>query len=281
LKRKRGEDEEEVEDEDEDEEGSGEWNDLEEDEDDSDSDSDEGDWVDVGGDEGDKKEVKKPSDEDEDEDEDVNLDDFESASDDSSDDSGDDSDDWIDVNHDEDKKPLTKEEAEKIRAETSSNRVFSSQDFERMKKLAAREAAEKRDPRAMAKRRKLIKEGKTFDDMSDDEGEEDNKGVLRVKGMINPENIMAESVRRKNDRMDRLQSIMEGRTAFEAKKRDGGSTNTEKLRNKNFAMQQHSYKNRTKGRNDKQTKKNGAGKRRQKTQNGKRGSAQGTKRRRK
>jgi len=250
-----------------------------------DSDDDSGGWNDVSDDDDDDN----GSDSNKDDDEELNWDELETDSDtdsNSDDNSDSDSDSWIDVSDDEQKEGgkkvvLSKEEKEKMRAEASSTRIFSAKDFARMKKLAARENAEKRDPRAMAKRRKLVKEGKAFDDMSEDEGfESEDEGIVRIKGMVQPENIMAEAVKRKNNRMDRLQSIMEGRSKFEQKKREGGSTNTEKLRKKTFAMVKNSQKNRAKGRDDKQTKKNGAG-RRAKVQMGKKaGKHNQTKRRR-
>ena len=260
---------------------------------------DEGDWQDVSGgesgegegegegEEEEEEEEEKEEEEEEEEgkkksktktEEEVNWDEYETDDSDNSDaDSDADSDDWICVSGDEKdegkkKKVLSKEEKEKLRAEVSSTRVFSSADFLRMKKLASREAAEMRDPRAAARRKKAVARGEAFADMSEDEGySSDENTKTYVKGAIEPSQIMAEATKRKHSKLDRLQTILDGRTKFEQVERGGGTTNTEKLRKKTFAMQQHSYKNRTKGRDDKQTKKNGAGMRGKVKQQGKLG----------
>ena len=45
---------------------------------------------------------------------------------------------------------------------------------------------------------------------------------------------------------ERLEKIIQGRAAFETKSRDGGSTNEEKKRKKNFLMTKFSMSTRTK-----------------------------------
>ena len=57
---------------------------------------------------------------------------------------------------------------------------------------------------------------------------------------------MADAKRKRANKMERLEKVLAGREAFEHKRRDGGSTNTEKKRKKNFLMSKFSVSNRTK-----------------------------------
>mmetsp|Transcript_19617 Transcript_19617/g.40691 ORF Transcript_19617/g.40691 Transcript_19617/m.40691 type:complete len:849 (+) Transcript_19617:51-2597(+) len=176
---------------------------------------------------------------------------------------------WKDVvDEKEDTPSVSRKEAEKVRAEVSKTRVFSSEELARIRKLVARENAIKRDPRLAAKRKRELARGEgddfsdldgsdsdSLDDFSDDDDDEEGGGV---KGRVSEESIMAESKRRRLNKMERLQSIKDGREKFESKSRNGGSTNTEKKRKKNFLMQRQSWEMR-RSKNDKQTRTNGAG----------------------
>ena len=135
--------------------------------------------------------------------------------------------------------------------------------------LVARENAIKHDPRLAAKRKRELARGEgddfsdldgsdsdSLDDFSDDD--DDDEEGRGVKGRVSEESIMAESKRRRLNKMERLQSIKDGREKFESKSRNGGSTNTEKKRKKNFLMQRQSWEMR-RSKNDKQTRTNGAG----------------------
>ncbi|GMI16613.1 hypothetical protein TrLO_g15633 [Triparma laevis f. longispina] len=156
----------------------------------------------------------------------------------------------------------------KIRAETSQNRIFSSAELNKIKKLVAREKAMRRDPRLAAKRKRMeaageadLLSGDELGDSSDsdlDNYESDEEEDIATKRNVTPGDIMAESKRRRLNKMERLESIKKGREEMEFKKRAGGSTNTEKKRKKNFLMQRQSWERRRMD-NDKQTRSNGAG----------------------
>ena len=57
---------------------------------------------------------------------------------------------------------------------------------------------------------------------------------------------MAESKRKRMNKAERLEKIIAGRAAFETKSREGGSTNTEKMRKKHFLMSKFSSETRRK-----------------------------------
>ena len=158
-----------------------------------------------------------------------------------------------------------------------------------LRKLAAREKATARDPRLRAKRKRMEARGeKTEEDDWEEEGSEsddlddfssDEEEDIGTKNIIGAYDIMAESTRRKKSKVERLESIKKGREDFESRKRAGGSTNTEKLRKKNFVMQSKSWGRVRSTANEKQTRFNGAGKKTGKQQMGK--QEKGGKRRRK
>jgi len=174
-----------------------------------------------------------------------------------------------------------KKKAMKVRQEVSSTRIFSSEDFEKMRKLAAREKAIARDPRLMARKKRQEAKAKgeqgeddseedsdesDFDDYSDySEGEDD----IGSKHIIGARDIMALSKKKKLSKIERLESIKQGRDEFESRRRAGGTTNTEKLRKKNFVMQSKSWGKVRSTANEKQTRFNGAGQRGAKRQMGK------------
>lgn len=142
---------------------------------------------------------------------------------------------------------MSKAEREALRLKVSSTRVFSASDFAKMKKLVDREERAKRDPRAAAKLKRAIAKGKQFEQLSDDDSDmdSDDEGI-HIKGAVNPTDIMAEAKRKRMSKAERLEKIIQGRAAFEAKSRDGGSTNEEKKRKKNFLMTKFSMGTRTK-----------------------------------
>ena len=59
---------------------------------------------------------------------------------------------------------------------------------------------------------------------------------------------MAAATRKRQSKAEKIQKILAGRSEFESKQRDGGSTNTEKKRKKNFLMTKFSRDARSKGR---------------------------------
>ena len=160
----------------------------------------------------------------------------------------------------------------KKRQEISSTRIFTSEDFEK---------ATARDPRLRAKRKRQeargekteeddwLSEGGSDSDDLDDYSDDSDAEDLGSKHIIGAHDIMAESTRRKKSKMERLESIKKGREDFESRKRAGGSTNTEKLRKKNFVMQSKSWGRVRSTANEKQTRFNGAGKKTGKQQMGK------------
>jgi protein SDA1 len=147
---------------------------------------------------------------------------------------------------------MTPEEREKLKQEVSSTRIFSAADFVKMRKLVEREELARRDPREAARRKRAIARGQEFEELSGEDSDaasdgEDGKQI-RIKGAVNPDQIMAESVRKRQTKAEKLQKILAGREAFESKERAGGSTNTEKQRKKNFLMSKSSKTARSKGR---------------------------------
>lgn len=144
---------------------------------------------------------------------------------------------------------MTKEQRELLKQQVSSTRIFTTADFEKMKKLVERENRAKRDPREAARRKRAIARGQDFEALSDSESEAESEGDdVNIKGTVNPEDIMATATRKRQSRADRLEKVLAGRTQFETKRREGGSTNIEKKRKKNFLMSKFSQDARTKGR---------------------------------
>ena len=142
---------------------------------------------------------------------------------------------------------MTPEEREKLKQEVSSSRIFTTADFIKMRKLVEREKRLKSDPREAARRKRAIARGKEFEDLSDDDdAEEDDQ--IHIKGAVNPVEIMADAKRKRQTKAEKLAKIIAGREKFESKERAGGSTNTEKLRHKNFVMSKASRGARSKGR---------------------------------
>lgn len=140
---------------------------------------------------------------------------------------------------------LSREEREQLKQKMSSSRIFTTKDFEKMRKLVDRENRAKRDPRETARRKRAEARGQDYDALSDDDGEEDDP--IRISGAVNPEDIMAMSKKKRQSKAEKLESILAGRSKFEAKRRDGGSTNVEKKRTKNFLMTKYSAEARSKG----------------------------------
>ena len=144
---------------------------------------------------------------------------------------------------------MTQEERNKLNMEISSSRVFSAADFSKMRKLVEREERARRDPREAARRKRAIARGKEFDFLSDsDFGSDDEEDMVKIKGAVNPDMIMAEAKRKRKSKAEKLKKVLEGREKFESNDRAGGSTNTEKERKKNFLMTKSSKRARSKGR---------------------------------
>ena len=144
---------------------------------------------------------------------------------------------------------MTAEERAKLKEEVSSTRVFTASDFEKMRKLVERQERLKRDPRAAARLKRRRAQGKEFEELSDDDSDDydsEEEGKIHVKGAVNAIDIMADTKKKRANKMERLEKILTGREQFEHKRRDGGSTNTEKKRHKSFLMTKFSNANRTK-----------------------------------
>jgi protein SDA1 len=145
---------------------------------------------------------------------------------------------------------LTTEEREQLKQHVSSTRVFSAADFAKMRKLVEREERARRDPREAARRKRALARGDGFEELSgeDSDGSDDDEGQIRVKGAVNPDEIMALARKKRQTKAEKLEKVLAGREAFESKERAGGSTNTEKQRRKNFLMSKSSRAARSKGR---------------------------------
>ena len=140
---------------------------------------------------------------------------------------------------------LSQQERELLKQKMSSSRIFTTEDFMKMRKLVDRETRAKRDPREKARRKRAEARGQDYDALSDSDGEEDEP--VRIAGAVNPEDIMAMAKKKRQNKAEKLESILSGRSKFEAKRREGGSTNVEKKRTKNFVMAKYSAEARTKG----------------------------------
>lgn len=143
---------------------------------------------------------------------------------------------------------MTPEEREKLKQDVSSTRIFSTADFIKMRKLLEREQRLKSDPREAARRKRAIARGEEFEDLSDGSSVEMDEDEVRIKGAVNPYEIMAEAKRKRQSKAEKLEKILAGREKFEVNDRAGGSTNTEKRRRKNFLMSKSSRGARSKGR---------------------------------
>jgi protein SDA1 len=144
---------------------------------------------------------------------------------------------------------MTAEERDKLKQHVSSTRIFTASDFAKMKKLVEREERARRDPREAARRKRAIARGQEFEELSEEDSDASvDEDHIHVKGAVNPDEIMAEAKRKRQSKAEKLQKIVAGREAFEAKERAGGSTNAEKQRRKNFLMAKASKVARSKGR---------------------------------
>eukprot|EP00339_Tiarina_fusa_P008897 CAMPEP_0117051752 /NCGR_PEP_ID=MMETSP0472-20121206/35750_1 /TAXON_ID=693140 ORGANISM="Tiarina fusus, Strain LIS" /NCGR_SAMPLE_ID=MMETSP0472 /ASSEMBLY_ACC=CAM_ASM_000603 /LENGTH=810 /DNA_ID=CAMNT_0004766071 /DNA_START=78 /DNA_END=2510 /DNA_ORIENTATION=- len=144
---------------------------------------------------------------------------------------------------------MTTEEREKLKQEVSSTRIFTASDFVKMRKLVAREERARRDPREAARRKRAIAKGQEFDELSEESSDDDSdEDEVNIAGAVNPNQIMAEAMKKRHSKADRLQKVLDGREKFETQQRGGGSTNTEKERKKNFLMSKSSKAARSKGR---------------------------------
>lgn len=142
---------------------------------------------------------------------------------------------------------LPKQKRDDLRQKSSSTRIFSAAEFAKMRKLVEREERAKRDPRAAARLKRRIAKGKQFEEFSDDDSDVDSdEDGIRTYGVVDPGEIMAESKRKRMNKAERLEKIIAGRAAFETKSREGGSTNTEKMRKKHFLMSKFSSETRRK-----------------------------------
>lgn len=156
---------------------------------------------------------------------------------------------------------MSKEERAALSLKVSSTRIFTSEEFAKMRKLVEREEKIKRDPRAAARLKRLKAKGKDFEALSDDSESEDSdfeeaEKKIQVRGAVDLMDIAAHAKRKRASKIERLEKILAGRSKFEHKAREGGSTNTEKKRKKVFLMSKNSFANRTK-QGDKQTARRG------------------------
>jgi protein SDA1 len=79
------------------------------------------------------------------------------------------------------------------------------------------------------------------EDSSDDSDDDEDAGYAKnIRGVVDPLELMADSKKKRQSRAEKLEKIVAGRTKFAAKGREGGSTNVEKKRAKNFLMSKHS-----------------------------------------
>ena len=134
---------------------------------------------------------------------------------------------------------MTPQERSELREEISSTRIFSTSDFEKMRKLVDREEKLKRDPRAAARKKRALARGLDFQELSDDSDSSDDEDLI-IKGAVAPRDIMAMEKKKRLSKIEKLEKVLAGREKFTRKVRDGGSTNTVKQRKKLFVMQKFS-----------------------------------------
>ena len=169
---------------------------------------------------------------------------------------------------------MTQTERDALKQEVSATRIFTADDFVKMRKLVEREKRAKRDPREAARRKRAIAQGREFEELSDESSvDSDDEDGIKIAGAVNPGEIMADSKRKRQSKAERLESILTGRASFESKQRAGGTTDTEKKRTKNFVMSKFSFENRS--------KRNGKSARHEKKSSFIEGSRESKKRRRK
>ena len=142
---------------------------------------------------------------------------------------------------------MTPEEREELTQKVSATRVFTAADFEKMRKLVEREKRAKQDPREAARRKRAAAKGKEFEELSDESDADSDDEQIHTMGAVNPVDIMAEAKRKRQTKAEKLEKVVAGRQKFEAKSREGGSTNEEKRRKKNFLMSKMSWATRSKG----------------------------------
>lgn len=149
---------------------------------------------------------------------------------------------------------MSQQDRERLKQEVSSTRIFSASDFDKMRRLVERERRLRTDPREAARRKRAIARGQDVDalsgdESSDDDGDDDDDSgaaYVRVQGVVDPRELMADAKKKRQTRTEKLERIVAGRTKFAAKVREGGSTNVEKKRTKNFMLSKFSQSARSK-----------------------------------
>lgn len=144
---------------------------------------------------------------------------------------------------------MSTKDRDKLKQQVSSTRIFSAADFDKMKKLVEREHRLKTDPREAARRKRAIAKGLEVDSLSSDDSsdsDDDDDDAIRIAGAVDPRDIMADAKRKRQSKAEKLEKIVAGRTKFASKQREGGSTNVEKKRKKNFMMSKFSREARSK-----------------------------------
>ena len=116
---------------------------------------------------------------------------------------------------------LTEKERKELQLKASSSRIFTASDFEKMRKLVARQKQLQRDPRAIARQKRAIAQnGTDFEELSGDESDDydsDEEDNIRVTGSVRPEDIMASVRRKRLNKAERLEKVIAGREKFESK----------------------------------------------------------------
>ena len=117
---------------------------------------------------------------------------------------------------------MSEKEKKELKMKTSSTRIFTASDFEKMRKLVARKKELQRDPRAAARlKRSIAKSGTDFEELSGDESDDlsEDDGGVRISGAVCPEDIMAMAKKKRLNKAERLEKVIEGRERFVSKVR--------------------------------------------------------------
>lgn len=115
---------------------------------------------------------------------------------------------------------LSNKQRKELQLKASSSRIFTTADFEKMRKLVARQKEIERDPRAAARQKRAIaKSGTDFEELSDDESDDfdsDDENEIRIAGAVRPVDIMANARKKRMNKAERIEKVIAGREKFES-----------------------------------------------------------------
>jgi len=170
--------------------------------------------------------------------------------------------DWIEVSHSDDEEeeeeneddqqendnkmeiPMTEEERRERAISISTQRILTQREFEQLKVLEMKKRTQDRRRNRLEESATNSKKRKTISIDTDSDADDENKKTKSDEnsGLISLKDIERVHKKRAHDKESRLETVLagrEGRPKFGKWKKEkgrGGSTNKEKLKNKNFQM---------------------------------------------